>query len=154
MSASKVRIAGLLLALFMLASCGPGGSVEDQIKANIDAMEAAAEQGERRGFMAYLAAGFSGQSGGMTREDFARYLFLQINERRRVQARLFPVAVDVQGPNLAIARFNVLLTGGAGLIPDDGQLFSVETEWVLENGDWLLWRADWRAVSPSLGGTG
>jgi len=149
-----MRTAGMLLALLLLVGCGPAGSVEEQIKANIDAMEVAAERGERGGFMDYLAEGFSGQSGGMTRDDFARYLFLQINERRRVQARLFPVDVEAQGPNLAVARFNVLLTGGAGLIPDDGQLFSVETEWVLEDGDWLLWRADWQAVSPALRGAG
>ncbi len=150
MGSLAIRTAGLLLALSMLAGCGPSGSAEELIKANIGAMEVAAEGGERGGFMDYLADGFSAQSGGMLREDFARYLFLQLNERRRVEARLFPITVEVQGPNLAVARFNVLLTGGAGLIPDDGQLFSVETEWVLEDGSWLLWRADWRAVSPAL----
>lgn len=145
------RIASLLLAVLLLGACGSSGTVEDQIKATIAAMETAGEAGERGVFLDHIADGFQGQSGGMAREDFARYLFLQLNERRRVEATVFPIAVDVQGPNLAIARFNVLLTGGAGLIPDDGQLFAVETQWVLENGDWLLWRADWRAVSPSLG---
>ncbi len=144
------RTAGVLLAILLLTACGPSGSTEDQIKATIAAMETAAEAGERGAFLDQVADGFQGQSGGMTRDDFARYLFLQLNERRRVEARVFPVAVDVQGPNLAIARFNVLLTGGAGLIPEDGQLFSVETEWVLEGGDWLLWRADWRAITPAL----
>lgn len=148
------RITSVLLSIYLLVGCGASGSVQDQIKANIANMETAAEAGERRAFMDYIADGFGGQSGGMTREDFARYLFLQLNERRRVEARLFPIAVDVQGPNLAVARFNVLLTGGAGLIPDDGQLFAVETEWVLEDGEWLLWRADWRAVSPALGNIG
>lgn len=145
------RALGVLLSLWLLTGCGPSGSVEEQIKANIAAMEVAGEAGERGEFMSYIADGFSGQSDGMSRDAFTRYLFLQLNERRRIQARLFPIAVDVQGPNLAIARFNLLLTGGAGLIPDDGQLFAVETEWVLENDEWSLWRADWRAISPSIG---
>lgn len=111
-------------------------------------MEAAGEAGERGTFMRLVADGFQAQNDGMTREDFGRYLLLQMNERRRIQAQRFPMTIETQGPNLAKARFNVLITDGGGLIPDDGQLLAVETEWVLEGGDWLLWRADWRGVTP------
>ena len=131
-----------------LSACGPSGSVAEQIEAAIAAMEAAGEAGERGAFMEHVADGFEAQEGRMTRDDFRRFLFLQFNQQRRIRAQLFPITVEEQGPNLAEASFNVLVTGGAGLIPDDGQLFSVRTAWVLEGGDWLLWRADWTPITP------
>lgn len=144
----RVRLAFGLLAALCLGACGSSGTVEEQIKGNIAAMEAAGEAGERSAFMEHVAEGFEAQSGGMTRDDFRRFLFLQFNQQRRIRAQLFPITVEAQGPNLAEARFNVLVTGGAGWIPDDGQLFGVRTEWVLEGGDWLLWRADWSPITP------
>jgi hypothetical protein len=137
-----------VVALLGLVACGPKSTVEEQIEANIAAMEAAGEAGERGAFMEHVADGFEAREGRMTRDDFRRFLFLQINQQRRIRAQLFPITVEEQGPNLAEARFNVLVTGGAGLIPDDGQLFSVRTAWVLEGGDWLLWRADWTPITP------
>ena len=141
-------LAVFLAAVLGLVACAPGGTVAEQIEANIAAMEAAGEAGERGAFMDFVADGFEAQEGGMTRDDFRRFLFLQFNQQRRIRAQLFPITVVEQGPNLAEARFNVLVTGGAGLIPDDGQLFSVRTAWVLEGGDWLLWRADWTPITP------
>ena len=122
--------------------------MEEQIEANIAAMEAAGEAGERGAFMDHVADGFEAQEGRMTRDDFRRFLFLQLNQQRRIRAQLFPITVEEQGTNLAEANFNVLVTCGSGLIPDDGQLFRVRTAWVLEGGDWLLWRADWTPISP------
>ncbi len=136
---------GLLLTLALhLAACGSEESPEDQVRARITELEIAGEAGDRGAFMDAVAEGFEAQDGGMTREDFSRYLLLQMSERRRVQAQLFPVTVELRGPNLAVATFKALVTGGDGLIPDEGRLLDIETEWVLEGGDWLLWRADWR----------
>lgn len=138
----------LALAL-TLAACGPSGTVEDQIKARIAAMEEAGEAGERGTFMSFVADGFEAQEGTMTRDDFRRFMFIQFSERRRIQAQLFPITVEVEGPNLARARFNALVTGGGGrFLPEDGQLFDIETTWILDGGDWMLWRADWRGITP------
>jgi len=137
-----------LILVLSLAACAERGSVEEQVRARIDAMEAAGEAGERGAFMGMVAEGFEAQDGAMTREDFSRYLLLQLNQRRRVQAQVFPVVVEARGTNLADARFKLLLTGGQGLIPEEGRLLDVETSWVLEGGDWLLWRAHWRDAAP------
>jgi hypothetical protein len=48
----------------------------------------------------------------------------------------------------------VLLTGGAGLLPETGQLYEVETRWLREGSDWQLWQAQWKAAGaadPILG---
>ena len=76
-----------------------------------------------------------------------------MREKRRLRAQLFPIYVQQKGglqpPTQASAQFNILVTGGAGLLPDSGQLFAVETDWILDGGDWLLIRADWESVDLS-----
>ena len=144
---SSFVAAMLVLVVLALAACGPTGTVEEQVKERISAMEAAGEAGERGTFMGFVAEDFEAQRGTMTRDDFRGYMFLQFNQRRRIHAQLFPITVEPQGPNLATARFNVLVTGGGGLIPDEGELFSVQTTWILEGGDWMLWRADWEGTT-------
>ena len=48
-------------------------------------------------------------------------------------------------PSNAIARFNLLATGGSGgLLPDSGQVFAVETGWQYIDGHWLLRNASWK----------
>ena len=145
--AASTLLAALLFAV-LLAACGPEGTVADQVRARIAAMESAGEAGERAAFMAFVADGFQAQDRSMTRDDFRRFMFFQFSQQRRIQAQLFPITVEERGPNLAAARFKALVTGGGGLIPDDGQLFDIETEWALEGGDWMLWRADWQPVGP------
>jgi hypothetical protein len=147
-AARPLTLLPALLAAVLLAACGPSGTVEEQIRARIADMEAAGEAGERGAFMGFVADGFEAQDRAMNRDDFRRFMFLQFSRQRRVQAQVFPITVEAQGPNLATARFKVLVTGGGGLIPEDGQLFDVETQWMLDGGDWLLWRADWRPLGP------
>jgi hypothetical protein len=136
---------GSLLALLLVA-CGEELSVEQQIIATLRNMEAAAEQGEHFEFMGYLAESFSGQNGLMDRREFHRFMIFQINRNRRLHAQFFPIYVQEAGIEKATAQFKIVVTGGAGLLPDRGQLFAVKTQWQHTNGDWLLSVADWEAV--------
>ncbi|MGA9572706.1 MAG: hypothetical protein WBS20_02030, partial [Lysobacterales bacterium] len=97
-------------------------------------------------FMTYIADSFSGQLGSMDRREFHRFMIFQINQNRRLQAQFFPIFVSETGDDTASAYFKLLVTGGAGLLPESGQLFEVETQWVRDGGDWLLTGADWQAV--------
>ena len=65
---------------------------------------------------------------------------------RDVGARLGPVAVDLHGEDAATARFDAVATGGSGgLLPDNGQVYRVETGWRRVGGEWKLVNASWRA---------
>jgi len=143
----RTFLAAATLALLALSGCGERGSVSDQVKAAISDMETLGEAGDRGGFMDYVTEDFQGQGGTLTRDDFNRLLLLQWNQNRRIGAQLFPVEVTELGPTLATARFRMLLTGGAGWLPERGQLFDVETSWQKEGGDWKLWRATWQSAS-------
>ena len=137
---------GAILALMSLASCNEKISVEQQIIATLRNMEYAAEEGQHLEFMTYIADSFGGQHGSMDRREFHRFMIFQINQNRRLQAQFFPIYVKETGEDSAAAYFRLLVTGGAGLLPDSGQLFEVETQWQRDGGDWLLIGADWEAV--------
>lgn len=139
-------ISGLALAVFLLAACGEKLSVEQQIIATLRNMEYAAEEGQHLEFMTYIADPFSGQQGSLDRREFHRFMIFQINQNRRLQAQFFPIYVQEVDENTASAHFKLLVTGGAGLLPENGQLFEVETQWQRDGGDWLLDGAEWEAV--------
>ena len=147
MNEPQVRL--VLSAIFvfgLLAACGKELTVEQQVIATIRNMEYAAEEGQHLDFMGYIADTFKGQQGSMDRREFHRFMIFQINQNRRLQAQLFPIYVRETGNETAAADFKVLVTGGAGLLPDSGEFFEVETRWIRDGDDWLLNGADWEAV--------
>ena len=137
---------GAALAALMLNACGEKLTVGQQIIATLRNMEVAAEQGQHLEFMTYVADSFGGQKGSMDRRAFHRFMLFQINQNRRLQAQFFPIYVTETGEDTASAHFRLLVTGGAGLLPDSGQLFEVETQWQRDGSDWVLNEADWQAV--------
>jgi hypothetical protein len=135
---------------FLLSACGEELTVEQQIIASLETMEADAEEGRTLDFMRHVAKGFEGQKGSMDRADFQRYMLLQFNENRRMYANFFPITVvgtpELAGEPKATASFRLLITGGNGILPDRGRLFEVQTAWVKEGGKWLLLAAEWETV--------
>lgn len=134
------------IAMGLLAACGEKLTVEQQIIATLRNMEYAAEEGQHLNFMGHVADTFEGQQGSMDRREFHRFMIFQINQHRRLQAQFFPINVMETGEESASANFKLLVTGGAGLVPDSGQLYEVETQWLRDGGDWMLIGADWEAV--------
>mgnify|MGYP000451013714 CR=1 FL=1 len=142
---------GVVLAGLLLGGCGQELSVEQQVIASLENMEQAAEEGRHLDFMGYVADDFSGQLGALDRRGFHRFMIFQMNKNRRLHAQFFPIYVQDKGGNQASARFNILVTGGSGLLPDRGQLFAVETDWIRDGSDWLLSMADWQPVDLASG---
>ena len=139
-------VLNLSLVALLLVACGDELSTEQQIIATLRNMEYAAEEGEHFEFMGYLAESFSAQQDSMNRREFHRFMIFQINQNRRLQAQFFPIYVQEAGIDMATAQFQILVTGGGGLLPDRGQLFAVQTQWQRLDGDWLLSEANWEAV--------
>ena len=136
----------LAIIFLLLTACSEAPSVEQQIITTLRNMEFAAEDGDHFDFISYVSDTFSGQQGSMDRRDFHRFMIFQINQNRRLQAQFFPIFVKETGENAATADFRILVTGGAGLLPDRGRFFQVETAWSGDNGDWLLESANWKPL--------
>ncbi len=135
-----------VLTVLLLVACSDSLTVEQQVIASLEAMEIAAEEGEHFDFMEYVADPFDGQFEAMDRRGFHRFMIFQINQNRRLRAQFFPIHVRETADKQATADFNILITGGGGLFPEQGQLFKVETHWVNDGGQWLLSVANWTPV--------
>jgi hypothetical protein len=136
----------VLCLVFSLAFSGCRREPPEQALRNtIAAMEAAAEAQDTDALFEPIADDFTG-SEGMDRQSFRRYVTFAGMRARSVNARLGPIDVELFGDR-ASASFTVALTGGPGLLPDQAQVYEVDTGWRLEGGDWKLISAKW---SPRL----
>lgn len=133
----------LTMALLLALAACSGESPEQAVRKQVEAMQTAIDARDAGAVHALLADDFVGNDGLDRRgaRQLAAAVFLR---HRDVNARLGPVTVELRGDSDAIARFSVLATGGAGLLPDSGQLYQVETGWRRIDGDWKLLNASWK----------
>jgi hypothetical protein len=136
----------ILWAALSGVGCSKPLTTEQQIIAVIREMEARIEAGERRPFMNHVAEEFSGQNGKVNRDELRGLVIYQLNRYQRLSAQLFPIRVTETGDGLASARFRALITGGAGWLPENGQIYQFETQWSKAGGDWMVIAATWTPV--------
>jgi len=144
-----VGIGLLAWALFAAAGCHRTPA-EQAIRENIAAMQKAGEQRDIGAVVAPLADDFVGhgdeEGETLDRKSFQRYLtFVQMREGGTIHSTLGPITVALQGSDRATANFTLLITGGEGLIPSDGQMEQVRTGWRLDGSKWQMISAEWKA---------
>jgi len=139
------------LACTLLAAAGCHRTPAEQaIRETIAAMQKAGEQRDIGAVVAPLADDFVGQGDEegetLDRKSFQRYLtFVQMREGGTIHSTLGPITVALQGTDRATANFTVLVTGGGGLLPADGQMEQVRTGWRLNGSKWQMISAEWKA---------
>lgn len=134
-------IACLGLAL-CLGGCG-NDDAEAQVRAAVAQLEQAIDARDAAAVHALLAEDFIGND-GLDRRGARRLAAGVFLRHRDVFARPGPVEVELRGDRDAIARFGILATGGSGgLLPEQGQVYRVETGWRRIDGDWKLLNARW-----------
>ena len=104
-------------------------------------MQAAAESGDTDALFAPIAQDFSG-SEAMDRQAFRRYVVVMRMRNARVSVTLGPIDATLLGDR-ATADFSAAISGGAGVLPDNAQVYEVNTGWRLEGRDWKLISARW-----------
>ncbi len=142
-------LASLLLAAG-LGACSKPLTTQQQIIAVIRDMEARVEKGERRPFMNHVAESFHGQGGYFDHQRLNAWLLVQMRRNDRLRAQLFPISVSETDEFSAEARFNMLVTGGDGWLPERGQMLAIRTEWRKIDGDWQLIAAEWQELDLNL----
>lgn len=136
---ARLACVGLLLVLAACSRSDP----EQAVRAQVDALQQAIDARDAGAVEDLLAEDFIGNEGLDRRgaKQLAAGVFLR---HREIGARLGPVTVELRGEGEAIARFSVLATGGSGgLLPEQGQVYQVQTGWRLQDGDWKLLNASW-----------
>ena len=132
----------MLAALLALLSAGCSRTPpEEALRATIAAMEAAAEARDAEALEAHLAEDFVGP-GGMDRDRFRRTAALLWLRSREIGVTLGPLDIEVTGEHARV-RFTAATRGGAGVLPDEANVYAVDTAWRIEDGDWVLISAEW-----------
>ena len=105
-------------------------------------MQAAAQAKDTDALFEPIAEDFTGE-GGMDRKDFRRYVTLVGFRQARVGASLGPLDVKMFGDRATVS-FTAALTGGPGWMPEQAQVYQVQTGWRLEGNNWQLISAQWK----------
>lgn len=138
------RGAQCVLAFALLATGCAKPAPEQAVRTQLQALQAAIDARDAGAVEALLAEDFIGNDGMDRRaaRQLAAGMFLRY---RDVGASLGPVTVELRGAGDAVARFDVLVTGGSGgLLPERGRVYAVQTGWRDVDGAWLLRSAQWQ----------
>lgn len=142
---AKYRAHGLLLALLLaalaLAACSRTPP-EERLRAAIEDLQQAVEQHDGSVLQETIAEDFIGP-GGLDRDGARRMAQAMFLRYRDVGVSLGPLDIELRERH-ATVRFTAAMTGGAGVLPESGQLYDVQTGWRLEGDEWRLVNADWK----------
>lgn len=121
--------------------CSKATSPEGIISDNIERMEVGIEEKKSGDVIELLHRNFGTKSGHDTqwvKQLLAIYMF----KHQNIGIVISGLEITVDSTN-AKAQFTALVTGGEGLIPRQGALYDLDTDWRLEDGEWHLVYAHW-----------
>ena len=131
------------LTLLLTACFSPPAEDTEIIAATIRELAEAAQERNTRRVNRHISEDFELTLGGqeMSRDDTRRMMTAIFMRHRNITVVLTNVQVEIDpgSSRRAQARFNALVTGGSGgILPETAQLYRVESDWELTNGDWML----------------
>jgi len=134
----------LILSLFMLvmvAGCDRTPP-EKALRNTITTMIEASEAHKIGTLMKHVDADFDGQNGEYDRKQLYSFLRFLILRNAVIHVLVTDTRIELRKTQYATATLKVLLTGGAGLIPERGRQMTIVTGW-RNDGDWKLVNATW-----------
>jgi hypothetical protein len=141
--------AGAALLVLCLAACGPGETPESQVRAVVARGEKAAEARDLSGLMDLVSPKYQdGQ--GAAREDLKQYLRGYLVTHQSIHLL---VKVDsVEFPYKDMAKVAVTLgtlgrEAATSTFDLAGDVYDVDLELQLDDGDWRVTRARWHSAS-------
>lgn len=135
------------LLVLLLVSCSSPAPVEQQVRARINAMQKALHEGKARVFMAAVADDFAGPGGHFDRRSAHLLVQREMLAHKRLKVRVANLSVNERGAGRAVAEFDVIATGGSGLLPETAGWYRVQTGWRLDGRRWMLVSASWDRVA-------
>jgi hypothetical protein len=137
--------AWLVVAVMLAALCACTRTTPEQrLRDTVASLQAAIQARDTGDIREVLADDFVGAE-GLDREGAVRMAQAMFLRHREIGVTMAgPLQVRMQ-PGHASVRFEAALTGGSGsVLPDAARLYSVETGWRLDDGNWRLTSADWK----------
>jgi hypothetical protein len=143
------RLAGTLLLLAALAACGAAPTPEDEVRAALAALEAAAERGAVSDFAEWVSASYSDPY-GHDREKlraFVAFHVMQSGRGREVVVRVRDVAFT--DPARAVVALHVGFAGARGAQGLGAEVYAVDLDLAREDDAWRVTFAQWRQAPPA-----
>lgn len=131
----------LIWVTLLISGCEKTPTVE-AIRTHIDAMVDGIERKKPDDVLAYMHDDFSTPD-GQDKQWAKRLMLFHMMRQHSINIVTSQLNITEQDEFSADAQFHVLLTGGEGLIPQQGALYQVNSQWRLQNGNWLLIHASW-----------
>lgn len=143
------RSAYVLLLALQLTSCAEPPPAEQAITRALEKLEKAVEENKPLPVLNLVHEDFSANRSGrdMSRLEAEQLVKMALRRHRNINVVLTNIRVepDPVREDVAMARFNAVVTSSSRsrFLPEDGQLYRVDTEWRLED-DWQLYRLESR----------
>ncbi|MEM7705715.1 MAG: nuclear transport factor 2 family protein [Pseudomonadota bacterium] len=132
-----------LAAALLLAGC-ERAPAEQRLRDTINAMQEAAENGDRGAFMERVDSNFGGQRGQFDRRSLDGILRMQMMTHQNIGSTITDLDLTLMDQR-ATTTMKVLLTGGPrAWLPENAELLEVTAGWVDTDDGWRLISADWR----------
>lgn len=141
--ASRARRRALLAAALALAACSRSDP-EKELRETIAEMADAVERRDLGAFLDALADDFTRESGAFGKQDVKRILAALVLRHAKISVIVAVTDVRIEGQR-AFARARVVATGGAGLLPEQGQTWEFESAWRRDGDRWRVFNAEWRS---------
>ena len=141
---TRLRAHAMLLCLvwFGLSACGSPPPDEQQIRDRIGVVVAAIQAKDAGPVLEHLEDDFLAQD--QLRATNIQGLLVYYG-RRHQNLRVLPSHIQiVLDGERADVQLYALLTGADGLLPEDGRVLKVDSEWVKREGEWRVRRMIWR----------
>lgn len=134
-----------LLLIALLSACSQTPELESLL-ARVDALEQAVEERQVNTAMAMLSEDFTTSKGWDRKEAHRLLLFYTMRHQHITLIRTHTDAsLDSAYADQAVVSFNIIMTGGEGLLPQQGRSYRVESRWRFD-GDWYLNSLQWEPL--------
>lgn len=136
----------LSILLLSLAGCTQEPAIENLLQ-RVDALEHAIEERQVDAAMTMLSDDFTTGT-GQDRKDAHRLLLLHTlrHQTIRVIRSQTEASLDSGYADQAQVRFNAIVTGGQGLLPEQGRSYAVDSRWTFAGGEWYLNSLSWEPL--------
>jgi len=136
----------IIILLFFFAGCGKTPD-EVLLRQNITDMQTALEQRQAGEFLQYIAEDYQ-DNYGQDIKSLKRLLLANFIRHSNINTFINNIEITISGGTATIT-FTATLTGGQGLIPDSGRIYTATTKWRKQSSDWLLFSARWETKLSS-----
>ena len=133
----------LLPLLLVLCAAGCARTPPEQaLRDTMAELQAAIERRDAAAVESLLADDFIGPE-GLDRHGTRRLAQATFLRFRDVGSTFGPLDVTLQDDHARV-RGTAVVTGGAGSLPSEGQVYEFETGWRLVDSEWRMVSAQWR----------